>query len=365
MKQRYAIAIAGAAVMLASPALAGERWLVYTGGEKPGRIFVVVDETYLDAVPFTEKTYKLETVTVLENAKAPDWVSSNMIIDCSRNTLEEKLIQVSPRGGKLTTAPDQPAKQPTNAVGEALIAFACDMGPKNSEQRLAARKTDLTDRGWMYMGPVTTSDVTDLAWNSMWTDGQRPASTPRSAAELEREMESLNARRQKALAETNAIAGEVVEADRKGQQRTAEIMAQTEANGAIAKARKRREPAAVLRGIEPWITHGEAELVASWGPPTNFEDRAGKRFLHYYKTGVMLGPDPSQGCGAGNMYVPDPNSKNGGMMCVAGGPPRSETPIECTASFELQDGIVIDYVTKGTEVTYSWGGNGCAQLFGK
>ncbi len=98
MKQGYAIAIAGAAVMLASPALAGERWLVYTGGEKPGRIFVVVDETYLDAVPFTEKTYKLETVTVLENAKAPDWVSSNMIIDCGRNTLEEKLIQVSPRG---------------------------------------------------------------------------------------------------------------------------------------------------------------------------------------------------------------------------------------------------------------------------
>ncbi len=90
------------------------------------------------------------------------------------------------------------------------------MGPKNSEQRLAARKTDLTDRGWMYMGPVTTSDVTDLAWNSMWTDGQRPASTPRSAAELEREMESLNAGRQKALAETNAIAGEVVEADEEG-----------------------------------------------------------------------------------------------------------------------------------------------------
>ena len=79
----------------------------------------------------------------------------------------------------------------------------------------------------------------------------------------------------------------------------------------------------------------------------------------------MLGPDPSQGCGAGNMYVPDPNSKNGGMMCVAGGPPRSETPIECTASFELRNGMIVDYMTKGTQITYSWGGNACAQLFGK
>ncbi|MBO9697888.1 MAG: hypothetical protein J7499_16970 [Sphingopyxis sp.] len=363
--RKYGIALACTCAMLASPARAGERWLVYTGGERPNRIFVVVDETYLDAVPFAEKTYKLETITVLENAKAPDWVSSNMIIDCDRNTLEEKLIQVSPRGGKLTTAPDQPAKQPTNPVGEALIAFACDMGPRNSEQRLAARKTDLTDRGWMYMGPVTTSDVTDLAWNSMWTDGKRPASTPRSAAELEREMESLNARRQKALAEAQAIAGEVVEADKRDQQRTAAIMAETEANGAVAKARKRREPAAVVRALESWVTHSEAELVGSWGPPTSFEDRAGTRFLRYYKTGVMLGPDPSQGCGAGNMYVPDPGSKNGGMMCVAGGPPRSETPIECTASFELRGGMIVDYATKGTEVTYSWGGNGCAQLFGK
>ncbi len=363
--RKYGIALACTCAMLASPAIAGDRWLVYTGGQKPSRIFVVVDETYLDAVPFAEKTYKLETITVLENAKAPDWVSSNMIIDCGRNTFEEKLIQVSPRGGKLTTAPDQPAKQPTNPVGEALIAFACDMGPKNSEQRLAARKLDLTDRGWMFMGPVTTSDITDLAWNSMWTDGTRPASTPRSAAELEREMASLDARRQKALAEAQAIAGQVVEADAKDQQRAAAIMAEAEANGAIARARKRREPAAVQRALESWITHGETELVASWGPPTNFEGRAGKRFLRYYKTGVMLGPDPSQGCGAGNMYVPDPNSKNGGMMCVGGAPPRSETPIECTASFELRDGMIIDYVTKGTEITYSWGGNGCAQLFGK
>ncbi|HWW58292.1 MAG TPA: hypothetical protein VN047_15470 [Sphingopyxis sp.] len=76
------LATAALAVITTSPALAGDRWLVYTGGEKPGRIFVVVDETYLDAVPFAEKTCKLETVTILENAKAPDWVSSNMIIDC-------------------------------------------------------------------------------------------------------------------------------------------------------------------------------------------------------------------------------------------------------------------------------------------
>ncbi len=55
--------------------------MVYTGGEKPNRIIVTVDETYLDVVSTAEKTYKLETVTILENAKSPDWVFSIMIID--------------------------------------------------------------------------------------------------------------------------------------------------------------------------------------------------------------------------------------------------------------------------------------------
>lgn len=362
---KYAMAAAAMAAMLATPALAGDRWVVYAGGEKPSRIFVLVDESYLHEVPFRDESYKLETLTILENEKSPDWVTSNMIIDCLRNTFEETFIQVSPRGGKLTRAPDQPAKEPTNPVGKALIAFACEMGPKNDQERVAARKVDQLARGWMFLGPLSIPDATDLAWNAMWTDGKRPAGNPRSIAELDREMEALNARRQKALGMAQAIAGEVVEADKKDQQRTTEIMALAEANGAIAKARKRREPAAVQRGLEAWITHEEAELVANWGPPTNVEDRAGTRFLHYYKTGVILGPDPSQGCGAGNMYVPDPNSKNGGMMCVGGAPPRQETPIECTASFELRGGMIVDYKTKGTEVTYSWGGNGCAQLFGK
>ncbi|MFG8975660.1 hypothetical protein [Pseudomonas paraeruginosa] len=154
---------AALAVACIAPVHAGDLWLVYSEGEKPSRIFVVVDETYLDALPFSERTCQLETITILERPRVPDWVSSNMLIDCARKTLEEQLIQVSPRGGKLTTAPDQPARPASNPVGEALTAFACELGPKDGVQRRAARQaeTDNRERGRMFLGPLTTSEVGD------------------------------------------------------------------------------------------------------------------------------------------------------------------------------------------------------------
>ena len=86
--------------------------------------------------------------------------------------------------------------------------------------------------------------------------------------------------RQKALAEVQAIAGEVVEADKRDQQRTAEVMALAEANGAIAKARKRREPAAVRRALESWITHGEAELALGENDRGDKGEAGGQEYRH-------------------------------------------------------------------------------------
>jgi len=37
-----------------SVAEASDWWLIFTGGEKPSRLFVTVNETFLVPVPFTE-----------------------------------------------------------------------------------------------------------------------------------------------------------------------------------------------------------------------------------------------------------------------------------------------------------------------
>lgn len=360
MKELFVLVPAALATIMASPAFAGDRWLVYTGGEKPSRIFVVVDETYLDAVPFAEKTYKLETITILENAKAPDWVSSNMIIDCARQTLEEKLIQVSPRGGALTAAPDQPAQPPKNAVGQALIDFACEMGPKDNAQRIKARKADKSKQGWLFMGPLTTSEVGDMAWNTMWTDGTRPDSTPRSDEELAREMASLDARRQKALATANAIAEQTVKEDKAEHERT--IKSQEPI--VRANARRKREPSEIRRALEPWIGQPEAELLRVWGTPTRSEDHSDKRIIDYYKQIVETVYAPTQGCPPGQTMQPV-NGMDKPLMCAPmSGPVSWEVSYQCTVSFEFRDGVIVDYVAKGTRNTND-AFTHCSRVFGK
>ncbi|WP_157499337.1 hypothetical protein [Lysobacter sp. Root604] len=358
--------VAVVAAMMATPAMAGEWWLVFMGGEKPARLIVAVDEAFLDPVPFTKNSYKLETFSLMEHPKSPDSVTSNVIVDCDEQTLEEKLIQVSPRDDFVKTVPDQPAHPPKDAVDRKLVEFACEMGPKAQAERLAMRKANNSERGLLFMGPLTTTAIGDFAWKNFWSDGKRPVvASKRSKQEMDAKMAELAERRKAALAEANAIAGQVVEADKQDQQRTADVMALTAANASIAKARKKREPREVRNGLDPWIGHGETELVGAWGKPTTFEDKGAQRILHYYKATVLLGPDPSQGCGAGNMYVPDPNSRNGGMMCVGGAPARSETNVDCTASFEIRDGMIVDYVTKGQSLQSLSYSNSCSAIFGK
>lgn len=353
-------ATAAFAAATISPAFAGERWLVYTGGEKPSRIFVVVDETYLDAVPFAEKTYKLETITILENPKAPDWVSSNMVIDCARRTLEEKLIQVSPRGGKLTTAPDQPAQPPKNAVGEALIAFACEMGPKAEAKRIAARKADHRDRGWMFLGPLTTGDVGDLAWKTVWSDGTRPSSIPRSDAELAREMASLDARRKKALAEAQAIAGQTIEREKVEAKRFAKAQEPL----VRLDARIKREPREIRRALTPWIGQPEAELIRVWGPPSLSQDQGDKRIVSYEKQAVATIKANTQGCPAGQSPQPV-NGPNKPLVCApAAGMEDRQVTYQCTASFEVSEGVIVDFATRGGRDNLDAYSH-CSRVFGK
>ncbi len=349
------------AAVAASPVLAGERWVVYAGGDKPNRIFVTVDESYLDAVPRAEKTYKLETLTVLENAKSPDWVSSNMIIDCGRQTLEEKLIQLSPRGGKLATAPDQPARSPKNAVGQALIDFACDMGPKSGAQRVVARKADNRSRGWMYLGPLNTGEIGDLAWNTMWTDGTRPASKPRSDAELEREMKDLEARRKKALADAGAQADKSVEQDKQASRQIATV----QDSQARADARRKREMSAVRRTMDAWIGQPEAELLRVWGPPTGTTEKSGNRMLQYYRTEARSTSASGSGSCPPGQTLQLTHGPNAPPRCApSAGTQSYQYTYECTLSFELQGGMIIDYFTKDRR-TPNDPYTHCSHIFGR
>lgn len=364
--KKYRMAVAIVAAMAATPAMAGQWWLVFMGGEKPARIAVMVDEAFFDEVPFSGGSYKLETLSLMEHPKSPDWVSSDIIVNCGQQTLEEKMIQVSPRDDFAHSVPDQPAHPPKDAVGRRLIEFACELGPKTGAQRHAWRHSDNTQRGMLFMGELTSNGASDFIWKKLWTDGTRPVvASKRTKQEIDAKMAELAKRREASLAMVDAMAGEVLEADKKDQQFVKNVMAQTKANAAIASARKKRELGAVRDALEPWIGHRETELVDAWGKPTSFEDKGPQRIVHYYKTGVLLGPDPSQGCGPGNMYVPDPNSKNGGMMCVGGAPPRTQTNIDCTASFEVRDGVIIDYVTKGQRLHDLKFSNSCSAVFGK
>lgn len=349
------------AAVAISPVHAGERWMVYAGGEKPSRIVVTVDETYLDAVPMAEKTYKLETLTILENAKAPEWVSSNMIIDCARQTLEEKLIQLSPRGGKLTTAPDQPARPPKNAVGQALIDFACDMGPRGSAQRVAARKADQRSRGWLYMGPQNTGEITDLTWKTLWADGTRPASKPRSDAELEREMKDLEARRKKALADAGAQADKRVEQDKQASRQIANVQDPQ----ARADARRKREMSAVRRTMDAWIGQPEAELLRVWGPPTGTTEKSGNRMLQYYRQEARsTSASGSGGCPPGQSLQLT-HGPNAPPRCApSAGAQSYQYAYECTLSFELQGGMIIDYFTKDRR-TPNDPYTHCSHIFGR
>ncbi|MCR2540443.1 hypothetical protein NSP57_24015, partial [Salmonella enterica] len=85
-----------------------------------------------------------------------------------------------------------------------------------------------------------TGEIGDLAWNTMWTDGTRPASKPRSDAELEREMKDLEARRKKALADAGAQADKSVEQDKQASRQIATV----QDSQARADARRKREMSA-------------------------------------------------------------------------------------------------------------------------
>ncbi|WP_434032050.1 hypothetical protein [[Pseudomonas] boreopolis] len=200
---------------VATPAKAGEWWLVFLGGEKPARLVIAVDEDYINPYGFGPGVYKLETLAVLENEKLPDWITSNVIVDCAAQTIEEKLIQISPRGGPLQRAPDQPARLPKDAVERQLLEFGCEMGSKKDAERVALRLIDNTGRGLLYLGGFTIEGIADLTWKAIWPDGTRPPhNETRTPEEMERDFNNSITRIDQIITLTRAMAGQIIEDDK-------------------------------------------------------------------------------------------------------------------------------------------------------
>ncbi len=206
---------AALAALASTPAMANEWWLIFMGGEKPARLVVAVDEDYIGQHGFFGGVFKLETLAILENEKSPDWITSNVIVDCVGKSIEEKLIQISPRGGPLQRAPDQPARAPKDAVERQLLEFGCEMGLKTEEQRAAYRQVDNIERGMLYLGQFSIEGVADLTWKAIWPDGTRPPhNETRTPEELERETKRNLEHIQDIITLTRAMAGQVIEEDK-------------------------------------------------------------------------------------------------------------------------------------------------------
>ncbi len=213
--KKWGLFAAAIAALAASPAMADEWWLVFMGGEKPARLVVAIDEDYIGQSGFFGGVFKLETLAILENEKSPDWITSNVIVDCVDKTIEEKLIQISPRGGPLERAPDQPPRAPKDAVERQLLQFGCEMGLKTEAERAAFRQVDNMERGMLYLGQFSIEGIADLTWKAIWPDGTRPPhNETRTPEELESETKRSLKHIQDIITLTRAMAGQVIEKDK-------------------------------------------------------------------------------------------------------------------------------------------------------
>lgn len=240
--KKCGIALASMAAMLSSPAMADDWWLVFSAGEKPDRVAVLVDEGSIRQYRLSSK-YQIDTMAVLENEKAPDWITTRLLVDCGGRTLEETLVMVSPPDDFAVRKPDKPPYQIKDPVDQVLFDFVCDMASKTEAQRAEARKLDQIERGMLYMGPGTTFiNATDVIWAGLWKDSTRPVvASKRSPEEIAAKQAADLKKIEEIKAVANALAGQVMADD-------AALTAQLKARAETTKdqeprttARKKRE----------------------------------------------------------------------------------------------------------------------------
>ncbi len=193
----------------------------------------------------------------------------------------------------------------------------------------SASQDELIALGTMSVGRhVLPTQLTDLTWQTFWTDGTRPPweFTKRSAEQVERErQEALEyltwAHEEMSKMEANAtLQLQQVEAERREDERRAE-------------ARRRRPHSSLNAELESWIGAPETELVQRIGEPTSFREEGGARILTYSTSRTT----PL------NQSVLAPNGRDWVTMQVG------EETLWSSITYVIVNGRVYDFVVEGNE----------------
>lgn len=315
-----AVVLAGA---MAAPAQANQ-WIVYTGGDRPNREFVVVDEDFINPGFNTDDAFKVEAAIIYEGASKPDWMTANYYVDCSRKTIRSELVQISPRNGALKRGPDVPEHKISSITENQILVFGCDKGKKSAAQRARERDANNDSRNFIYMGPYGLPKIVDIVWDKLWTDGKRPAySSNVSIAEQNRQVEEIMRKKNETVAAAGQIAAQ--------SQKDADALQDSQKR---RKARMKREKY-IVRAMEDWIGRTERELVSSWGQPASVETHGDFRVLNYQKS-----------------YT----ETNKVMATAKGDFVTQDTVFSCTMSMAFRNGKLDDYMSAG--------GLACERLYG-
>lgn len=320
---RKAVLVAAACLFaLAAPAMAADSdwYLIYATGKKPERHVYLAKEVSVSPPPaqlMAEMTkgrkgnvealqanYKgIDLVEVFEGKGGPDSVSRTLEFMCDTKMFKQKWSFTIFRDDRNEQGGEQDWVLIESPWQERAKTFACTPARGRTEANQMAS-----------LGPLSSVELTDLAWGSFWKDGTRPPyTTKRSKEEVEAQTDAQMAQLQQMRDALPGMARKLKDdyerAGRETQKNTEDFR------------RRSRTPNSRL---ESWIGASEQQLVASWGTPPWFRQDGGARLLSYrygYRSELRT------------------HGGQGALM--------SATDYYCDITFDVREGVVWSYYLGG------------------
>ena len=310
-------ALAVPCVMVATPAVAGDWWMVYGAGEKPARQI-----TYLDLQSYYEQTdpsrlmtvdtkrklsredlidyVRIDGAQIFEAEKSPGMILTRYLVKCRDQLVATTRTEIRWRDSRLEQPADT-AWAPSRSTPEyqQITKFVCDASSRPTAEGMFQVTDDY--------------DPLPITWQMFWKDATEPKWTSsRSAAELNAEIDAGMAETRKLLESAAAMAGGKLQ----------EIKTDRETTIADQKARFARMRGKAWPLLESWMGRAEIDLVRSWGQPHGSYDVNGSRFI-YYVYGFERGVADRNG----NQYV--------------------QETFSCNMAFEVRGTKIADYRSSG------------------
>lgn len=205
-------ALAVPCVMVATPAVAGDWWMVYGAGEKPARQI-----TYLDLQSYYEQTdpsrlmtvdtkrklsredlidyVRIDGAQIFEAEKSPGMILTRYLVKCRDQLVATTRTEIRWRDSRLEQPADT-AWAPSRSTPEyqQITKFVCDASSRPTAEGMFQVTDDY--------------DPLPITWQMFWKDATEPKWTSsRSVAELNAEIDAGTAEAQKLLKSATAMAG--------------------------------------------------------------------------------------------------------------------------------------------------------------